>query len=40
VLGYYPTNTTRDGGFRKIKVETSGKDQKVLARKGYYAEKN
>lgn len=39
MLAYYPTNTTRDGRFRKIKVETAGKDMKVLARKGYYAPK-
>ena len=36
-LGYYPTNTTKDGKFRKIKVDTENKDYKVLARKGYYA---
>jgi len=39
-LGYYPTNTARDGRFRKIKVETTRKDLHVLARKGYYAPKN
>lgn len=38
-LGYYPTNPKRDGTFRKIKVETTEKDMKVLARKGYYAPK-
>ena len=38
-LGYYPTNTSRDGKFRKIKVETNNHDLKVLARKGYYAPK-
>ena len=38
-LGYYPTNAARDGTFRKIKVETTDKDLKVLARKGYYAPK-
>lgn len=38
-LGYYPTNGTRDGTFRKIKVETADRDMKVLARKGYYAPK-
>jgi VWFA-related protein len=38
-LGYYPTNTARDGKFRKIKVEVSQHDDKVLARKGYYAPK-
>jgi VWFA-related protein len=37
VLGYYPTNTKRDGSFRKIKVEVTQPDTKVLARKGYYA---
>lgn len=38
-LGYYPTNAARDGTFRKIKVETTDKELKVLARKGYYAAK-
>jgi VWFA-related protein len=38
-LGYYPTNAVRDGTFRKIKVETTDHDLKVLARKGYYAPK-
>jgi VWFA-related protein len=37
VLGYYPANTKRDGTFRKIKVDVSRPDAKVLARKGYYA---
>lgn len=37
VLGYYPTNSKRDGAFRKIKVEASRPDVKILARKGYYA---
>jgi VWFA-related protein len=36
-LGYSPTNAKRDGTFRKIKVETTSKDYKVLARKGYFA---
>ncbi len=38
-LGYYPTNPARDGTFRKIKVETTDREMKVLARKGYYAPK-
>ncbi len=38
-LGYYPTNPARDGKFRKIKVETTEKELKVLARRGYYAPK-
>ena len=37
VLGYYPANNKRDGAFRKIKVEVSRPDAKILARKGYYA---
>ncbi len=37
VLGYYPTNTTRDGAFRKIRVEARQSGLKVLARRGYYA---
>jgi Ca-activated chloride channel family protein len=37
VLGYYPTNANRDGAFRKIKVEVTRPDTKILARKGYYA---
>lgn len=37
VLGYYPTNPARDGTFRKIKVETTQPDTKILARRGYYA---
>jgi VWFA-related protein len=39
-LGYYPTNTAKDGRFRKVKVETANKDYRVLTRKGYYAPKN
>jgi VWFA-related protein len=36
-LGYYPTNNTPDGKFRKIHVDVDNKEYKVLARKGYYA---
>jgi VWFA-related protein len=39
-LGYYPINTAHDGKFRKIKIEMSNKDLKVLARRGYYAPKS
>ena len=39
-LGYYPTNTAKDGKFRKVKVETTNKDFKILTRKGYYAPKS
>jgi Ca-activated chloride channel homolog len=39
-LGYYPSNKTRDGHFRQIKVELRGvKDGSVRAREGYYAPK-
>jgi VWFA-related protein len=38
-LGYYPSNSVHDGKFRKIKVDMSNHDLKVLARKGYYAPK-
>jgi VWFA-related protein len=36
-LGYYPTNNSRDGKFRKIRVDIENKDLKALTRKGYYA---
>jgi VWFA-related protein len=38
-LGYYPTNNSKDGKFRKIHVDTTNHELKVLARKGYYAPK-
>jgi VWFA-related protein len=37
LLGYSPTNSARDGKFRKIGVETSRRGIKLRARKGYYA---
>ena len=38
LIGYNPTNTDRDGKFRKIEVKIIGrKGVKVRARKGYYA---
>jgi VWFA-related protein len=39
-LGYYPGNAARDGRFRKVKVETTRNDLRVLVRKGYYSPKN
>ena len=39
-VGYYPTNSARDGKFRKIKIDLANHDLKVLARKGYYAPKS
>jgi VWFA-related protein len=38
LLGYNPSNTNRDGKFRKIQVKLAeGKGREVRARKGYYA---
>jgi VWFA-related protein len=37
LLGYTPTNTRRDGSFRKIQVRVRNGDYKVQARHGYYA---
>ena len=38
LIGYNPTNTARDGKFRKIEVKViPSKDIRVRARKGYYA---
>jgi len=41
-LGYYPTNKTRDGKFRVIRVEVQGAPAKaqVRAREGYFAPKS
>lgn len=36
-LGYTPTNSVKDGTFRKIEIHTKDKEQKVQARKGYFA---
>jgi VWFA-related protein len=36
-IGYTPTNSKKDGGYRKIDLRTSNKDLKVQVRKGYYA---
>ncbi len=37
LIGYSPTNSKKDGTFRKIDLRTHDKDQKVQVRKGYYA---
>jgi len=39
-VGYYSTNTAHDGGYRKIKTDTTRKDLDALTRRGYYAPKN
>jgi VWFA-related protein len=36
-IGYTPTNTTKDGSFRKVEIRPSSKDYKIQARSGYYA---
>ncbi len=35
--GYVPTNTARDGSFRKVEIKPKQGDYKVQARSGYYA---
>jgi VWFA-related protein len=36
-IGYTPTNSKKDGTFRKLEIRVSNKDNKVQTRKGYYA---
>jgi VWFA-related protein len=36
-MGYVPTNTARDGSFRKVEIRPKQSDYKVQARSGYYA---
>lgn len=36
-VGYVPTNTNRDGSFRKVQIKPKQSDLKVQARSGYYA---
>jgi VWFA-related protein len=36
-LYYTPLNTTRDGRFRRVRVQTSGRDFRITTRVGYYA---
>jgi VWFA-related protein len=37
LIGYSPTNSTKDGSYRKIDLRAHDKDLKVQVRKGYYA---
>jgi Ca-activated chloride channel family protein len=39
-LGYYSTNTVRDGSYRKIEIKTSEKGLRLSHRRGYYAPAN
>jgi VWFA-related protein len=36
-IGYVPSNKTRDGSYRKIKVDVKNRDYSTLTRRGYYA---
>jgi VWFA-related protein len=36
-IGYVPTNTVRDGSFRKVEIKPKQHDYKIQARSGYYA---
>src|ERR1035441_1710223 len=36
-IGYTPTNTNRDGSFRKVEIKPKQGDYKIQARSGYYA---
>jgi VWFA-related protein len=39
-IGYTPSNTKRDGSFRKIEIKVpNSKDLKIQSRNGYYAPK-
>ena len=39
-IGYYPSNTKKDGKWRKIKLNVVGKELKVRTREGYNTQKN
>jgi VWFA-related protein len=36
-IGYFPTNSAKDGTFRRIEIRTTNKNYRVQARAGYYA---
>jgi VWFA-related protein len=36
-IGYVPTNSTKDGSFRKVEIRPKMKDYRIQARAGYYA---
>jgi len=36
-IGYTPTNTNRDGSFRKVEIKSKDGQYKIQARSGYYA---
>src|SRR5581483_4104257 len=38
-IGYTPTNSNRDGTYRKIQIKTKDNSYKIQSRSGYYAPK-
>ncbi|MGA9504005.1 MAG: VWA domain-containing protein [Terriglobales bacterium] len=36
-IGYVPTNTVRDGSFRRVEIKPNQSDYKIQTRSGYYA---
>jgi len=36
-IGYTPTNTVRDGNFRKVEIKSKPEEYRIQARSGYYA---
>jgi len=36
-IGYTPSNSTADGGYRKLEIKTKPDFEDFQARKGYYA---
>jgi VWFA-related protein len=39
-LAYRPTNSQRDGTFRRVRIDISDRRYEVRARQGYYAPRN
>jgi VWFA-related protein len=39
ILGYYPTNTTKDGRLRRVKISLKNKSANLSYREAYYGEK-
>jgi VWFA-related protein len=37
LIGYTPTNSQKDGSYRKVDLHPHDKDLKIQVRKGYYA---
>jgi VWFA-related protein len=40
IIGYYPTNTTRDGKLRRVKITLKERSGELAYRESYYAEKD